>query len=415
MKVCRGFGAGALSLLLALAGCSDDGDHGGGGSGGGGSGGSGGMDAGAGGAIDAGGSGGGDDGGITGPLRSIPDDVLARHAIAYSGYRGTQSPEAQSFPSEAEILEDLQLLVRGQWTFIRLFDSSTHAERVLKVIKDNQLDIKVQLGTWISGAKARHDAENREQLDRGVALAQQYSDVVVGISVGNETLDYWSDVRTPVADLVGYIDDVRARVTQPVTTDDMYLPFTLSVDSDADYHDVVRVARAVDYLSLHVYAFIDAPYDSWDWTQKAVPAGPARAVAMMKAAMGYTRESIAAASDALAAQGVTRPILIGEAGWKTVPTGTTEDATEAKRAHPVNQKMFYDAIESWVYGADKVASSPKALFYFEAFDEPWKGGDDGWGLFDSDRHAKYVIWGAFPDRKPANAPDYTDDDAIYGP
>ena len=41
--------------------------------------------------------------------------------------------------------------------------------------------------------------------------------------------------------------------------------------------------------------------------------------------------------------------------------------------------------------------------------------DDGWGLFDSDRKAKYVIWGTFPDKKPANAPNYSDADAVYGP
>src|SRR5262249_21261257 len=71
-----------------------------------------------------------DDGGISGPLRTTPPEALARHAMCYSGYRGTQSPEAGSYPSEAQIYEDLQLLVRGQWTFLRLFDASPHAERV---------------------------------------------------------------------------------------------------------------------------------------------------------------------------------------------------------------------------------------------------------------------------------------------
>src|SRR5262245_6534862 len=66
--------------------------------------------------------------------RHIAPAVLARHAIAYSGYRTGQSPEIQKYPSKQEIAEDLALLVRGGWTWIRLFDASTHAARVLEVI-----------------------------------------------------------------------------------------------------------------------------------------------------------------------------------------------------------------------------------------------------------------------------------------
>src|SRR5215207_2817572 len=49
--------------------------------------------------------------------RTIPADVLARRAVAYSGYRAGQSPDVQAYPSEAQIQEDLELLVRGGWGF----------------------------------------------------------------------------------------------------------------------------------------------------------------------------------------------------------------------------------------------------------------------------------------------------------
>ena len=75
--------------------------------------------------------------------------------------------------------------------------------------------------------------------------------------------------------------------------------------------------------------------------------------------------------------------------------------------------MFYDAFTSWTSGATRDTSSPVAAFTFEAFDEPWKTTDDGWGLFDVDRNAKYAMWTAFPDRKPPGAPAYTDADAVY--
>jgi exo-beta-1,3-glucanase (GH17 family) len=348
-----------------------------------------------------------------GARRTIPDDVLARHAIGYSGYRGTQSPDAQSYPSEEEIKADLDLLVRGQWTLIRLWDCSTHAERVLKVIKDNGLDIKVLLGVWIAGAKATHDQENREQIDRCVTLSHDYDKLVVAVSVGNETLDSWSDVLVTPGELAAYITDVRARVAQPVTTDDFTVPFTLGIEDRHNYADVIEVAKAVDFLSLHVYPFLDAPYDSWDWKQLEVAEGPERAVAMMDEAMKYVKRAISDVATVMQQEGLERPIVIGETGWKSAPTGAAGDPSEAYRAHPVNQKMYYDRVQSWVYGDGRDEKSPKTVFYFEAFDEPWKAEDDGWGLFDTDRNAKYVLWDAFPDRKPAGAPSYSAADAVY--
>src|SRR4051812_15676896 len=115
-----------------------------------------------------------DDGG----RRDIPDDVLARRAIAYSGYRKYQSPATLDYPTEAQIKEDLQLLMRGGWSFLRLFDCSRHAELVLKVIRDNSFDIKVMLGVWVAGSKAKNGAKNLEQIETCIALDATYSDIV---------------------------------------------------------------------------------------------------------------------------------------------------------------------------------------------------------------------------------------------
>ncbi|HEX9296004.1 MAG TPA: hypothetical protein VF881_09210 [Polyangiaceae bacterium] len=353
----------------------------------------------------------GQEGGIAG-RRAIADDVLARKAIAYSGYRENQSPGTHRYPTADQVHEDLQLLIRGGWTFLRLFDCSQHAETVLKVIQENALDVKVLLGVWISGKKAIYDVENREQIEKCVSLSSTYRDVVVAVSVGNETLDDWSSVRVPPAELTDYIKEVRERVTQPVTTDDMYLPFSLGVVGTTSYADVLQVLEAVDFLDVHVYAFIDARW-SWEWRQLGTPEGPERARAMMKAGLIYTEGAIRSVLAALYKHKLDLPILIGEAGWKTKNTRAFDDPDATYRAHPVNQKMYYDSLMSWVYGSTKDGLSPKGAFYFEAFDEPWKSEDDAWGLFDVDRKAKYAIWDLFPDRKPANAPAYTEADAVY--
>jgi exo-beta-1,3-glucanase (GH17 family) len=350
--------------------------------------------------------------------RTLPAEVLSRKAIAYSGYRTGQSPEIQAFPSQAEITEDLRLLVRGGWGFIRLFDAGPHAEGVLEAIKKERLDLKVLLGVWLSGAKARYDRQNRDQMDRAVALAGAHPETVVAISVGNETLPDWSNVRVAPDELAAYITEVRGRVTVPVSTDDSWFPFTFGQDGATSYAEVVRVARAVDFLSVHVYAFADAFYESWDWRQASVPDGQ-RARAMMDAAIAYTKASVRQVRAALAAHDLDLPIVIGEIGWKDTTLFSAkdkpEDAIEIHFAHPVNQKMFFDDLVSWVHGAGKDADTPAAAFYFEAFDEPWKGawGDDNWGLFDVHRRPKYVLWDAFPDLKPSGAREPAPSEAVH--
>jgi exo-beta-1,3-glucanase (GH17 family) len=350
--------------------------------------------------------------------RDLAEAALARKAIAYSGYRAGQSPDLQIYPSEAEIKADLDLLVRGGWTLLRLFDSGPHAERVLKVIKDHQLDMKVMLGVWIAGAPDGHDAANREQMERCIALAAAYPDQVVAVSVGNETLDDWSNVRVSPQDLAAYILEVRDRVAVPVTTDDSWLPFTLTADGETSYADVIEVLEVVDFLAIHVYAFADAFYGSWNWKQEA-HAEAGRAAAMMDAALAYSKQSVASVQAVLDQHGLERPILITEIGWKSETHANAEsppeDAIERFFAHPVNQKMFNDAVTDWVYGSRRAADAPRAAFLFEAFDEPWKGewGDDGWGLFDVERRPKYVVWDLYPDLRPADAPAYSASDAVY--
>ena len=84
------------------------------------------------------------------------------------------------------------------------------------------------------------------------------------------------------------------------------------------------------------------------------------------------------------------PIIIGETGWKASPTG----GPPTFRTHPVNQKMYYDRLQAWKAAG---GTGPKNIVYFEAFDEPWKQGDDGWGLFNVQRQARFVVQSLFPD------------------
>jgi exo-beta-1,3-glucanase (GH17 family) len=344
--------------------------------------------------------------------RTIPPDVLARKAICYSGYRANENPEGSppTYPTEAEVTQDLQLLAQGGWTFLRLFDCGRHASATLQAIRDGHFDMKVMQGVWVYGPASKADSSTQAEIQRCLALDAMYSDIVVAYSIGNETLDDWSDILTPVADLAGYIKQVRDQVLQPVTTDDMWPVFALLGDGSYSYANVVQVIQQIDFIAVHTYPFLDAPYQSWDYRQTSTSQGPKRAAAMMAAAQAYNAGNVTAIHQALMPRGLDRPVLIGETGWKTIPY---PNSYEVSLAHPVNQKMYYSTMESWVYGATKDSNSPLGVFYFELTDEPWKTGDDSWGLFDTNRKSKYVIWDEFQNLKPAGAPAYTQADAVY--
>ncbi|MBN1412899.1 MAG: hypothetical protein JW969_18810 [Spirochaetales bacterium] len=334
-------------------------------------------------------------------VRALSGDFASRKAVAYSGIR-----EGGGTPSEAEILEDLTLLEQGGWTLIRLFSSGEYSASILNVIKTNTLDIKVMLGAWISGPDSASHDDNYAELDRAIALATNpdYVDIILAVSVGNETMVDWSFIGVPPADMAAYIEYVRSHITQPVTTDDNW-EFYAGINESGVPYATATIANVVDFISIHTYPLADTPWGLWNWKQEGVPEA-SRAVAMMDASIAHAQSNYNAVKNYLDSHGYTLPVVVGETGWKSYPSGG-----EVFRAHPVNQKMYYDRLMAWRDSVNSGSTGPVAFFYFEAFDEPWKGGDDMWGLFDKDRLAKYVIYDLFPDNKENEV--YTDADAVY--
>jgi|GEM_PF-465165 len=324
--------------------------------------------------------------------RKLPADYATRKAVAYSPFR-TGNRDSETITAD-EVLTDLQLLKQANFGLIRLFDSSDAvAKLTLQVIKDNQLDIKVHLGAYVI---AGNDGFNTAEIARAIKLANDYPDLVEAVSVGNETMVSWSFNKFTPTQIEAFLATVRAGVQQPVTTDDNWALWAAAPDD---------LLKAVDFVALHTYSLLDtvsAP-GQWDWQQASVPAGQ-RAAAMMDASIAKAKADYTAARSHLDGLGyTTMPIVIGETGWKAAPTGG-----ETQRAHPVNQKMYVDRLATW-----KASSgAPLNIVYFEAFDEPWKGGDDGWGLFDVGRKARYAIQDLVPQAE-WEAGTYTDADALY--
>jgi len=373
-----------------------------------------------------------DNGATSSGLRALPSNISSLRAVAYSPYRAAANvnERANENVTDAMVKQDLDLLVAGGFGLIRLFDSSEQvAVRTLRVIAANNINLKVMLGIYVNSfeydlslsasAKAAIIAGNEEEISRGVALANSYPDTVVAVSVGNETQVDWSFVQISSKQLAKYLKSVRSQIRQPVTTDDNYAVFAGKLPHHPAANNISEVLAQIDFASIHSYAIEDVyysnfsdsdPWPDWDWRQNS-------AAGMMNAAIAKTQKDYALARAYMDTKGKSQlPIIIGETGWKAVdPSGTNRYKFLAS---PVNQKMYFDRLLAWV-DASTPATGPKNIVYFEAFDEPWKGSDDKWGLFNVNRQARYAI-------QAKNAPSstwvyeyktgttpYADGDAVY--
>jgi exo-beta-1,3-glucanase (GH17 family) len=311
-------------------------------------------------------------------LRALPQAFIFREAVAYSPYR-TSNRDSEVI-TKTMIEQDLRLLTQAGIGLIRLFDSSDAvARQVLEVIRDQNLDLKVMLGIWIAKDA---DSGNQFEIARGIALANAHKATVLAVSVGNETLVSWTAHPQQAAQLARYIQTVRNAVSQPVTTNENWAVLA----KQSGEQDASAVIQAIDFVAMHTYPLIDTVYNPnlWNWKQTDV-APEARAQAMMDAALARAQFEFRAVKNQLSSLGLAAmPIVVGETGWKAVASGN-----ETQRAHPVNQKMYWDRLKAWKASAD----GPKTVVYFEAFDEPWKGADDKWGLFNVNRQARCAVQG----------------------
>jgi exo-beta-1,3-glucanase (GH17 family) len=334
---------------------------------------------------------GGDSGGFTptavsqSDRRELPQAFITRAAVNYSPYRTSRGPADLEFEviTPANVLQDLRLVQATGIGTIRLFSSRAFSETVLRVIRDNNLDLKVQLGSFpVPPTTAAIEAENQAEIEAQIRLANAFPDIVLAVSVGNEKLVEWSANRMEPAVLATYLRKVRAAVRQPVTINDNWLYWS-KVDK--------VIAESVDFAAVHVYPFLDTFYDptKYDWRQKSVPEGQ-RAQAMIDATITEAKKQFEDARAGLVKFGLGNiPMVIGETGWAAVDTNGGPSL--AFRAHPVNQKMYFDALQVWATQGRRDVQGPKAIFFFQAFDEPWKQGDDGWGLFNAQRQARYTV------------------------
>jgi exo-beta-1,3-glucanase (GH17 family) len=292
------------------------------------------------------------------------------NAICYSGYRRDQSPDSRTYPSIEEIREDLAILAK-HWRYLRLYDCSLHAERVLQVIREDKMDFQVMLGAYLGaemnnfgcpwgGTYSEEALEastkaNQLELEQLVKLAHTYSDIVFSVAVGNEATVDWTDHFVPVSHMIDYVRWVKARIAQPVTFCENYVPWQ---------YKLRELVAEVDFISIHTYPV---------WEYKHI-----------HEALEYTKDNVLSVARLYPG----KPIVITEAGWATNSNGR---GIQPENVSQQLQAIYYDDLMQWS------RESGMLVFVFEAFDEPWKGSSDPlepekhWGLFDVDRRPKLVM------------------------
>lgn len=148
---------------------------------------------------------------------------------------------------------------------------------------------------------------------------------------------------------------VKSLAKQPVTFCENYVPWL---------NKLKPLAEVVDFISIHTYPV---------WEYKHI-----------HESLGYTLDNYFAVAHSYP----EKPVVITEAGWATNSNGR---GINPENVSEDNQKIYYEDLMQWCE-KDKIL-----CFFFEAFDETWKGSPEPlepekhWGLFKIDRTPKKVL------------------------
>ena len=307
---------------------------------------------------------------VTRPFLPFIGERWVGNAIAYGPHRDGQYPGGPS-PTRAQLREDLHLMAR-HWNLLRVYGSVGWPDTMLSVIREDRIPLRVMLGTWVEPEQRRDStgrvleelprgkAANRAELEAAIRLAAKYPEIVIALCVGNETQVSWSAHRVPYGLLVGYVREARARTKVPVTTAD-----DLDFWKEPAGH---ALAEELDFVVTHIHPL-------WRGQQ-------------LDDAVEYTGK--AHAELRLAHPG--RTVVLGETGWATSKIATGDQGKLMKGVvGEAEQAAFCSAFAAWAE-RERVVT-----FFFEAFDENWKGGPDPgevekhWGFFRADRTPKPAV------------------------
>jgi exo-beta-1,3-glucanase (GH17 family) len=288
------------------------------------------------------------------PVDAGPDVPGGKlRSVSFAPFRGMQSPLTKTYPTPAQIEEDMARLA-GRVSSIRTYTSREGMEILPEL--GRKYGIKITMGAWLGGETGPKGEEgkaiNRAEVDSLVTLANAYPDVIERVIVGNEVL-LRGDLKPD--QLIGYIKEVKSRIKQPVSYADVWA-FQLK-------HP--QVGRELDYVTVHLLPF-------WEDEPTAIDGVGANIVHYFK----KIQEAFPG-----------KPVLIGEAGWPTMGRSRGPAAPGV-----VNSAKF---VRTLIQVADQNGFDYNVV---EAFDQPWKASLEGtvgakWGLWSADRDQVFPLAG----------------------
>lgn len=247
----------------------------------------------------------------------------------------------------ASIRADLEAL-RPQFDGLITYDA-VHGAQAIPAIAAALKFRALVIGVW--------DPSNPAQLDAALTAAREYPRLVVGLSLGNESI---FARRSSFAQMAAAIAAVRERAPQ------------LALSSTEPFHlyerpEAARLLGVMDFLLVNVHPVFQT------WFRGATDATSAQFVVNVAADL---------------AQRFCGPVLVKETGVPTAPASAGYT--------PERQGAFYAELRRRMPG-----SAARAFAYFSAFDAPWRAHDAGpvagavtgpeeahWGLYDERRRPK---------------------------
>ena len=334
-------------------------------------------------------------------------------AISYGGYRAS-TRDVQ--PTLTQLKEDMLLLEAMGVKMLRTYNVQLpQASNILAAIRelkaeDPDFEMYVMLGAWIDCKNAwtefppDHNVESEQnagEIDRAVALAQEYPDIVKVLAVGNEAMVKWAAAYfvqpAVILKWVNHLQGLKAAGELPedlwITSSDNFASWG---GGDTEYHvsDLEQLIKAVDFISLHTYPMHDTHYNPIFWgveEEETELSDQEKIEKAMLRSKRYAMDQYQAVVDYMQSLGVDKPVHIGETGWASFSNGHYGDHG-SKATDEYKQALYYQHMREWTNEAGI------SCFFFEAFDEPWKVADNPqnsenhFGLINLQGQAKYALW-----------------------
>ncbi len=287
-------------------------------------------------------------------------------AICYSGYRQGQSPKTE-VPTKEQIAEDLAILVKDGYQYIRMYDPNLHARRVLEIIREKNLPLKCMIGIdsdpevnnpdcpfekqeRIPEELEKNRVRNDSEIEKLIALVKEFDAEVAAVSIGNENTPVWGAHMVSVERLLAHAKRLKEALDKPVTF----------CEGALEWHQLKELGDYLDIISVHSY-----PLHNGETVDVAVDSN-----------RKHYQEMKQLFPD--------KQVLFTEMGWTTKPNSKMK----AGQACVENQKRYITELTDWLEKEQIIG------FIFEAFDEPWKGStpeesECNWGLYYLDRTPKW--------------------------